>query len=627
MGLTLKDDGANIAVFSKHASKIIFCLFDPQTGHELFRASLPSRKGDIHFGFITGIKPGHHYGLRALGQWHPEDGHYFDQSKLLLDPYAIAISKSFTYHPTLSHHAEESAGLVPRAVVSKPLPNLPLRKIADPKLIYELNVRGFSKLNPAIPVHQRGTIAALAAPASIAHFKKLGVDTIELLPIAAWIDERHLVKLGLYNAWGYNPVSFFAIEPKLSPGGLQELRDTVQKLHAENINVILDVVFNHTGESDAFGPVLSFRGLDNASYYRLINGTYINDAGCGNTLALDRPHTVELVIAALRHWVLTCGIDGFRFDLATIMGRSESGYSKTAPLLEAINDDDILSTRILIAEPWDIGPGGYQLGHFPNNWYEWNDKYRDDVRRFWRGDAWSANALATRITGSSDVFGSRKPSRSINFISAHDGFTLHDLLNFTAKNNHANGENNRDGKNDEVTCTQSNALAIFATLLFSRGTAMICAGDEFGRTQNGNNNAYAQDNETTWLNWQGRDKQLEESFASLVATRRAIAEFLPDEFLRGHKLPGDELPDAAWFGADGKALDWSIAHNHVVMLVLDHNSKRLCLAINGSHAEVEFKVATRTAHTWKELNAANALNAIHRMSPQSVTVFVEHAIS
>ncbi len=593
----------------------------------MFRASLPSRKGDIHYGYITGIKSGHHYGLRALGQWSPEDGHYFDQSKLLLDPHATAISRSFNYHPTLSHHAEESGGLVPRAVASKQMTNVPLRKVADPKLIYELNVRGFSKLNPAIPVDQRGTISALVTPASIAHFKKLGVDTIELLPIAAWIDERHLVKLGLHNAWGYNPVSFFAIEPKLAPGGLQELRDTVEKLHAENLNVILDVVFNHTGESDAFGPVLTFRGLDNASYYRLFNGTYVNDAGCGNTLALDRPFTVELVIAALRHWVLACGIDGFRFDLATIMGRSETGYSKTAPLLEAINDDDVLSSRILIAEPWDLGPGGYQLGHFPDNWFEWNDKYRDDVRRFWRGDAWSANALATRISGSSDVFGSRKPSRSINFISAHDGFTLHDLLNITAKNNHANGENNRDGKNDEVICTQSNALAMFATLLFSRGTPMICAGDEFGRTQNGNNNAYAQDNETTWLNWQDRDIQLENNFASLVATRRAISEFLPDEFLQGHKLTGNDLPDAAWFGADGTALDWSNAHNHVVLLVLNKGGKRLCLAINGSQAEIEFMVAARAKHVWRELNAASILNAIHRVSPQSATIFVEHAIS
>jgi len=361
----------------------------------------------VHFQFIEGVKAGQHYGLRADGPYDPNAGHHFDPQKLLLDPYATAISAPFQYHPDLSRHGTETSRLVPKAIASPRTAHVPIRRPKQPQLIYELNVRGLTKLHPDVPEHKRGTIAALAEPAILNHFKSIGADTIELMPIAAWIDERHLVNLGLRNAWGYNPVSMFAIDPRLAPGGLQELRDTVMKLHAENISVILDVVFNHTGESDMLGPTLSLRGLDCTGYYRLFHGTNVNDAGTGNTLALDRPHTVQWILAAMRHWVETCGIDGFRFDLATIMGRHENGFSPDAPLLTAINTDPVLKDRILIAEPWDIGPGGYQLGNFPNHWLEWNDKYRDDVRRFWRGDAFAANNFATRLAGSSDVFANK----------------------------------------------------------------------------------------------------------------------------------------------------------------------------------------------------------------------------
>ena len=611
--------GANIAVYSKNATRVYICLFDTLTGSEIFKQPLPEHLGDVHFGFVSGVTEGQHYGLYAEGPWQPDLGHHFDPSKLLLDPYATALSGSFHYQAELSRHGVASAVILPKAVATKPLSTLPLRKVPEPKLIYELNVRGFSMRNPAIAKDKRGTITALAEPASLAHFKRLGVDTVELMPIAAWIDERHLVNLGLRNAWGYNPISFFAVEPSLAPGGLQELRDTVTKLHAENINVILDVVFNHTGEGDVLGPMLSLQGLDNASYYRLFHGAYVNDTGCGNTLALDRPHTVQLVISAMRHWVLTCGIDGFRFDLATVMGRTESGFSKSAPLFEAIEKDPVLSSRILIAEPWDVGPGGYQLGNFPAVWYEWNDRFRDDVRRFWRGDAWSANALATRMTGSSDVFAGRKPSRSINFISAHDGFTLHDLLHFTQKINLANGENNRDGKSDEVTCNNSNALALLTTLLLSRGTPMIAAGDEFGRSQGGNNNAYAQDNETTWLDWNNRDMALETAFSNIAKARNQIASFLKDQFLTGQIDAASTFPDAVWLDAEGNALDWSRSDIRLLTLVLFSEQNRICICINGSHDTQMLNVKPRSNRLWRNLDG----EAAGTIAAQCVAVFSE----
>lgn len=619
MGLTLHASGANIAVYAKHATKILLCLFDA-TGAETFRGALPHREGDVYFGFVTNLKDGQHYGLRAEGPWQPELGNCYDPSKLLLDPYATVISHGFAYHPELSIPGRETAHLVPKAVATDDAAPLPLRQPTEPTLIYEVNVRAFSMLNPAIAEEKRGTVAALAEPASIKHFKKLGVNTVELMPVAAWIDERHLVALGLHNGWGYNPVSFFAIEPKLAPGGMQEMRDTVTKLHSENINVILDVVFNHSGEGDIHGPNLSFRGLDNVAYYARNSGGYINDTGCGNTFALDRPHTVKLVVDALRHWVVFCGIDGFRFDLATIMGRTANGFSSTAPLLSAIENDPLLSSRILIAEPWDIGPGGYQLGRFPKNWHEWNDAYRDDVRRFWRSDAYAANAFATRITGSSDLFTAKgRPSRSINFIAAHDGFSLHDLLHFSNKDNLANGENNRDGKSDEVTCNATTASALLATLLFSRGTPMLMAGDEFGRSQNGNNNAYAQDNALTWLDWSKADTALVEQFAELSRQRLEVSEFFGDHFLKGTAQEASHLPDAAWFGEDGKPMNWSRPDNRVIALVLAHNNKRICIFFNGTPQPHPMKVVSRKGYVWINQGASGSSN----VPAQSVTMFNE----
>ena len=597
---------------SAAATHVDVALFD--SDKQIWHHKLTGRDGHIHYALVEGITAGQHYGLRAFGPYDPAAGQHFDSHKLLLDPFAKAITGPFHYHAELSRHGAETANLVPKAIATHDFAQLELRRPHAPKLIYELNVRGFTKRHPDVPEHKRGTIAALAEPAVIQHFKSIGADTIELMPIAAWIDERHLVNLGLRNAWGYNPVSMFAIDPRLAPGGLQELRDTVSVMHRNGINVVLDVVFNHTGESDMLGPTLSLRGLDCTGYYRLFHGTNINDAGTGNTLALDRPHTVHWIVEAMRHWVLNCGIDGFRFDLASIMGREENnGFNREAPLLAAIENDPVLSTRILIAEPWDIGPGGYQLGNFPLNWFEWNDKFRDDVRRFWRGDPWSANAFATRMSGSADVFADKgKPSRSINFIAAHDGFTLHDLLHFTQKNNLANGEKNRDGKDHEVTCPGSESLALLSSLMLARGTPMLTAGDEFGRTQGGNNNAYAQDNETTWLDWINRDTKLEKQFSELLKLRTLLSDVIKDEFLTG------ENSDVEWQTATGVTLDWSKENIRSIAMVLNGSQRRICVLYNADSVDVAFGLQPQPGRKWHNLTGAG----LHGPA-QSVMVFEE----
>jgi glycogen debranching enzyme len=549
-GLHFAQGGAAFSVYSANATSIEFCVFNGT--QEIERLPL-SREGNWHRASLKNVTPGTRYGLRASG---PE-GQGFDPSKLLLDPYAKRLDTSFEFDERLALQGFDTGLLVPKAIALMPLPDLPLRAPHDPRLIYELQVRSFTILHPTVPEADRGTVKALTHPAIIAHLKKIGVDTIQLMPITAWITERHLAKIGLRNGWGYNPVSFFAPEPRLVPGGIEELRSVVTELQSHGFNVILDMVFNHSGEGDAAGPTLSFRGLDNHSYYAHHNGQLINDTGCGNTFALNREPMLSLVLDSLRHWVLQAGIDGFRFDLATIMGRTEIGFDPHAPLLKAIEADPILSTRIMIAEPWDVGQGGYQLGNFPPRWYEWNDRYRDDVRRFWRGDDYSANALATRIGGSSDIFARKATtSKSVNFIAAHDGFTLFDLTRYTHKDNLANGEGNRDGKSEEVTCPGTDVTSLHKTLLFSQGVAMITAGDEFGRTQHGNNNAYCQDNATTWLDWQTMDQEMVEAFSRFAAQR--ISARISNDFLN------PALTE--WLNEMGTPLDWTNPRNRVLTL-------------------------------------------------------------
>ena len=622
LGVTPVGDGANVAVVSRHATRIFVCLFAGET--ETARIALTERLGDVHFGFVPGLVEGTHYGLRAEGPWAPEHSHRFDPSKLLLDPYATQITAAFRHTTELMQHGVETSALVPKAIAghapadAQPLPP------QQPGFIYEINVRAFTKLHPDVPEEKRGTVAALTEPAIIEHLKRLGVAAVELMPLTAWVDERHLPALGLANAWGYNPVSFMAPDPRLAPGGLAEIRAAVDALHAAGIRVILDVVLNHTGESDVHGTTLSLRGLDHVLYYRHAHGQLVNDTGCGNTLALDEPPVVRLAMDSLRSWVMRSGIDGFRFDLATVMGRTPDGFSAHAPLLSAIEQDPLLSRLIMIAEPWDVGPGGHRLGQFPPRWREWNDRYRDEVRRFWAGAPHMAGAFATRISGSSDIFGvaHRKPSASINFIAAHDGFTLRDAITYSHKHNHANGEDNRDGHAHEPTWPGGDVKALLATLFLSRGTAMLTAGDEFGRTQDGNNNAYAQDNETVWLDWAKADQRLIGFTAALAQLRRTLSPFFADRFLKGVAPDGSHFPDAQWIGADGKEVDWHDAELKLLGLVLSARNKRIALLFNRGPAG-DVKLPRRDGHRWTRLFCSRDGEGL---PPASVSVFAEERV-
>ncbi len=608
-------------MFSRNGTKVYICIFDETGAHELARFELANRSRDVHFGFVRGFKAGCLYGFRVEGPWAPEHGMRFDSSKLLVDPYGLRFHQAFEYHSDLTQRGIDTAVLMPKCVAQSALPDAPRLPFRSPEFIYELPVKAFTMLHPDVPLEKRGTVAALAEPAVIEHLVMLGVDTVELMPITAWIDERHLPPLGLHNAWGYNPVNFFAPDPRLAPGGIAEVRESVSNFHKHGIRVILDIVLNHSGESDQYGPTLCLRGFDNAVYYAQSNGTFINDTGCGNTLALNDPHVMQMVIDSLRHWVLKAGVDGFRFDLATVMGRMPNGFSSAAPLLQAIEADPILSTCIMIAEPWDIGPGGYQLGQFPARWFEWNDKFRDDVRKFWRGDSHSANQLATRLTGSSDIFVSpRKPSNSINFLAAHDGFTMRDVVIYSDKNNYNNGEDNRDGKSGEITWPGGDVRALLATLFLSRGTPMLTAGDEFGRTQLGNNNAYAQDNALTWLDWSMKDDALIAEVAKLVRLRKSLAAISADQFLLGRPDPTTGITDAVWFGRSGELINWSATANTFVGLALSHGTGRVAVVLNCSADNVEMQFPSIAGTQWFRIYSSSPDQGC---PGKSVSVFVE----
>ena len=497
MGATLSAGGVEFAVFSRNGETVHLCLFDDAGEREIARLPLPSRSGDIHHGFLRDAAAGLRYGLRVDGSFQPERGHRFDAAKLLIDPYATLIDRPFRWDTRLAQHGVDTTELVPRCIVHDALSPLAVAGAKAPDFIYELGVKSFSTRHPGVPQKLRGTLAALREPAILDHLTRLGVSHVELMPTAAWMDERHLPPLGLRNAWGYNPVNFFALDPRLAPGGAADLRALCAAYAEAGIGVILDIVLNHTAESDEHGATICLRGLDNAVYYRHATddpGRLINDTGCGHTLALDRAPVVRMAMDALRHW-RGLGVSGFRFDLGTVMGRSDTGFSQDAPLFAAILQDPDLADAILIAEPWDIGPGGYRLGEFPAPFAEWNGRYRDDVRRFWRGDQGAAGALATRLAGSSDLFAVRHrgADASINFVAAHDGFTLADLVSYAAKHNEANGENNRDGDADSHSWNNGiegpsddpsvksararDARALLATLFVSRGVPMLQAGD------------------------------------------------------------------------------------------------------------------------------------------------------
>ena len=624
LGLSLVEGGANIAVYSEAVEGIELCLFDSSGQKELARLGLPGRTGPVFHGFAPNLGAGVRYGLRAYGPWRPENGLRFNPKKLLFDPFALALDGPIQLHDSLFDADSDSGPFAPKAVAAAPQLARPnRRRIPWPEtVIYELHVRGFTRRLDAVPEKLRGTFAGLAHPAAMAHLLRLGVTTLELMPCAGWIDERHLRAAGLTNYWGYNPIAFRAPDPRLAPGGWREVLESVAALQDAGFEVLIDAVFNHSGESDAEGPTVSLRGLDNASFYRLDPAdpaAYVNDAGCGNILRLDHPVALRLAMDSLRAWALYGGVDGFRFDLATTLGRRADGFDPHAPLLAAIAQDPLLRELKLIAEPWDVGSGGYQLGAFPANWGEWNDSFRDAARKFWRGDSGMIGEIATRIAGSSDHFGGRKPpSRSVNFVTAHDGFTLADLVSYARKHNEANDEGDRDGTDcnyswnngaEGETADQTVLGArrrdqrnLLALLLLSRGTPMLSMGAELGHSQNGNNNAYCQDSEIGWLDWRNADPGLTAFAGALIALRKATPALRQDRFLTGAPQ-GDGPADVEWRGAEGKILttdQWREGERRFLAGFFDAEGARAGLLFNAGHDDAHFRLPRPSkGHFWR----------------------------
>ena len=596
LGATWDGLGVNFAVFSAHAERIDLCIFEASGRHEIARYTLPEYTDEIWHGYLPDAPAGLLYGYRAFGPYEPQNGHRFNPNKLLLDPYARALHGQVHWSDALygyrvasprsdlSFDRRDSAPAMPKGVVTddsfnwgddRP-PDIPW---AD-TVIYEAHVRGLTMLRPDVIKPERGTFAALAHPAVIDHLRGLGVTAIELLPIHAHLQDRFLLQRGLRNYWGYNTLGFFAPEPSyLANGAPNELRVAIRRLHAAGIEVILDVVYNHTAESDAEGPTLSFRGLDNASYYWLEADDPrrpVNDTGTGNTLNLSHPRVLQMVLDSLRYWVTSYHVDGFRFDLAATLGREGHGFDPGAGLLDAMRQDPVLARVKLIAEPWDIGPGGYNLGAFPPGFAEWNDRFRDSIRRFWRGDPGQRPELAARLAGSADLFDKqgRRPWASINFAACHDGFTLADTVAYEQRHNEVNGEGNRDGHpenfsanwgvegpSDEpeiVAIRERVRRALLATVFFAAGTPMLLAGDEFGHSQAGNNNAYCQDNRTSWLDWQAAALPENAAFtayvARLIALRREYPVLHCPVFLHGTAEPAPQIRDIAWFDQHGEPI-------------------------------------------------------------------------
>jgi len=587
MGATFDGEGVNFAVFSQHATRMTLCLFSEDGREEVFLIDLPECTGHIWHGYIAGLRPGQHYGYRAHGPYRPDEGHRFNPHKLLIDPYARQLSGHPIWHDALmgydvtAKHGDltfdtrNSARYMPRCIVTDPAfswgEDRPPRRSMSESVIYEAHVKGMTAGRGDIA--NRGTYLAMASDPVLDHLGRLGVTAVELLPVQAFLNDRFLVDKGLTNYWGYMSIGFFAPEPRyMATQDIAEFQHMVARFHAAGIEVILDVVYNHTGEGNQMGPTLSFRGLDNASYYRLAETPryYIDDTGTGNTLNSEHPMVLRMIMDSLRYWVEVMHVDGFRFDLCSALGRTAHGFDRNAPFFQAIRQDPVLAGVKLIAEPWDIGPGGYQLGSYPPPFAEWNDKFRDQVRRFWRGDAGGVNKLATRISGSALRFDhdGKPATSSVNFLTAHDGFTLMDLVSYADKHNEANGEENRDGHSDnrsdnmgiegptdDPAIIAARALRrrnLMATLMLSQGTPMILGGDELGNSQMGNNNAYCQDNPIGWIDWDHADADFLRFCQQIITFRRTHPILRQTRFLHAKSRAIDGEPDIFWRHPDGR---------------------------------------------------------------------------
>lgn len=638
LGATWDGRGVNFALFSAHAEKVELCLFSDDGSREVQRLELPDLTNQVWNGYLEGAGPGTVYGYRVYGTYQPELGHRFNHHKLLLDPYARQLCGGFSWSDLhyayqtdspdedLSFDERDNAALMPKCVVVATEPHPPPRYNRVRKrdtVIYEAHVKGLTMLHPEIPAEQRGTFRGVGHKAIIRHLRALGVTSLELLPAQGFLSEHFLVEKGLTNYWGYNTLTFFAPHKAYLCGNdIAEFRAMVNALHEAGIEVIMDVVYNHTAEGNRLGPTFSLRGIDNLSYYRLQAENkryYINDSGCGNTLDFASPAVLQLVMDSLRYWVTDMGVDGFRFDLATVLGREHYGYDKCSGFLDAVYQDPTMAAVKIIAEPWDIGPGGYQLGHFPTGWSEWNDRYRDIVRRFWRGDSGMLPEFARRVHGSSDIFehSGRRPSASINYVTSHDGFTLADLVSYNHKHNEANLEDNRDGHPEnhsdnygeegptripeinELRARQQRNL--LATLIVSQGTPMLCAGDEFARTQNGNNNAYCQDGPLSWLRWDAlNDDQLQqfEFTQYLLSLKREHPLQWHDRYI--HEPKDEHAPVILWYNTSGELMQpvhWGQHHGKAVgYFVRQSTADRRCLyyltLFNAGREPITFRLPT-----------------------------------
>lgn len=635
LGATWDGAGVNFALFSANAARVELCLFDASGRRELERVALPEYTDEVWHGYLPDIRPGQLYGYRVHGPYAPEAGHRFNHNKLLLDPYALQLRGEIRWHDAvfgyridspradLTMDRRDSAFVMPKCVVVDPAvtwgPDIPPRVRWQDTIIYEAHVKGMTAAHKGLAPQLKGTFGGLADPRVIEHLVKLGVTAVELMPVQAFFDDRHLIDRGLTNYWGYNTIGFFSPAPRyLSPGSdLHEFKLMVRRLHEAGIEVILDVVYNHTAEGNHLGPTLSFRGIDNASYYLLADEPryYFDTTGCGNTVNLRHQRVLQMAMDSLRYWAGQCHVDGFRFDLASSLGRDRDVFDRHAVFFDAVRQDPVLSTMKLIAEPWDTGPQGYQLGNFPPGWSEWNDRYRDVARSFWKGDRNMAGKMASALLGSAGLFQKRgrRPWSSINFITAHDGFTLADLVSYGNKHNEANGEGGRDGNTHNLSwnCgvegpTDDPAIIdlrermrrnLIAILLLSQGTPMILMGDEIGRSQHGNNNAYCQDNEMNWLEWHERSPRnhaFRDFVSGMIAIRRRHRLLAQPHFLHGEPAP-DGRPDIVWLRPDGKTMqqqDWDNPQTRAMGVLLDDGAERLLLLLNAHHEPVGFTLPT-----------------------------------